>query len=113
LPNDFDNVAIVVDWLDACRSGNVDALLDLYAGDAGLESVPEGIAIDGRAQLAAYWAARLAALSPDAFVLEQILLLADGVMLDHTNAEGRTVRTVFSFDAAGRITRSRTEPLPS
>ena len=112
MPNDYDNIAIVVDWLDACRSGNVDALLDLYAADAGLQSVHEGVAVGGRAQLAAYWAARLATPSAGAFVLEQIMPVADGVVLDHADAAGRLVRTTFSFAHDGRISHSRSEPLP-
>ena len=111
LPEDFDNVAVVVDWLDACRSGNLDTLLNLYASDARLESAHEGIAIAGRAQLAAYWAAKLSARSPGAFALDQIMPVADGVMLDHSDAGGRRVRTVFSFDATGRISGSRSEPV--
>ncbi len=111
MPNNYDNVAIVVDWLDACRTGSVDTLLDLYAGNAGLESMHEGIAVSGRAQLAAYWAAKLARSSPGAFVLEQIMPVADGVVLDHSDAAGRLVRTMFSFAADGRISRSRSEPL--
>jgi hypothetical protein len=111
LPNDFDNVAIVVDWLDACRSGSLDTLLDLYACDASLEAAHEGVAISGRAQLEVYWAAKLSTLSPGAFTLDQIMPVDHGVMLDHSDAEGRAVRTVFSFDAAGRISRSRSEPV--
>jgi hypothetical protein len=91
----------------------LDALLDLYADDAGLESPHEGVAISGRSQLAAYWAAKLSVLSPGAFVLDQIMPVADGVTLDHADAEGRTVRTVFSFDVAGRISHARSEPLSS
>jgi ketosteroid isomerase-like protein len=112
LPNDFDNVAVVVDWLDACRSGSPDALLDLYADDAVLEVPHEGIAISGRSQLAAYWAAKLSAPASGAFALDQIMPVADGVMLDHSDADGRTVRTVFTFGASGRISRSRSELLP-
>ncbi len=111
LPDDFDKVAIVVDWLDACRGGNLDMLLDLYADDASLESAHEGVAVSGRSQLAAYWAPKLAALSPGAFALEQIAPVADGVMLDHADADGRLVRTTFSFNAEGGISRSRSEPL--
>ena len=111
MPNNYDNVAIVVDWLDACRSGNLDVLLDLYAGNAGLESVHEGVAVNGRAQLAAYWAAKLARPSLGAFALEQIMPVTDGVILDHSDASGRLVRTMFSFAADGRISRSRSEPL--
>jgi hypothetical protein len=111
LPSDFDNVAIVVDWLDACRSGNLDALLDLYAGNASLESAHEGVAITGRAQLAGYWAAKLSAVSSGAFALDQIMPVTDGVVLDHSDTDGRAVRTAFNFDAAGKIARSRSEPV--
>jgi len=37
LRRDFDQVAIVIDWLDACRHHDLEALLDLYAQDASLE----------------------------------------------------------------------------
>jgi hypothetical protein len=36
MPKDFDAIAVVVDWLDACRKRDLGALLDLYADDAGL-----------------------------------------------------------------------------
>ena len=41
---DFDQIAIVVDWLDACRKRDLPALLDLYAEDASLECACDGIA---------------------------------------------------------------------
>ena len=37
LPEDFDRIAVVVDWLDACRKRDLDTLLDLYAEEARLE----------------------------------------------------------------------------
>ena len=37
LADDFDQVALVVDWLDACRNRDLAALLDLYADDATFE----------------------------------------------------------------------------
>ena len=37
LAEDFDQVALVVDWLDACRNRDLAALLDLYADDAMFE----------------------------------------------------------------------------
>jgi hypothetical protein len=43
----FDPVAAVVDWLDACRARNLDALLDLYADDATLECKCEGKILKG------------------------------------------------------------------
>ena len=33
----FDPLGVVVDWLDACRSGELNALLDLYDERATLE----------------------------------------------------------------------------
>jgi ketosteroid isomerase-like protein len=29
-PHDFDPLAVVVDWLDACRSRDLNAVLELY-----------------------------------------------------------------------------------
>ena len=37
LADDFDQVALVIDWLDACRKRDLAALLDLYADDATFE----------------------------------------------------------------------------
>ena len=54
-PNDFDPLAVVVDWLDACRSGNLNALLDLYDMSAVLECACEKTNVIGHASLAAYW----------------------------------------------------------
>lgn len=44
--NDFDPVAIVVDWLDACRRGDLDTLLGFYDNGAVLECGCEGIRTD-------------------------------------------------------------------
>src|SRR6187431_1941497 len=37
LADDFDQIALVVDWLDACRNRDLATLLDLYADDATFE----------------------------------------------------------------------------
>ena len=55
VPKDFDPIAIVVDWLDACRKRDLAALLDLYAADASLECACDGISIQGHSALEAYW----------------------------------------------------------
>jgi hypothetical protein len=65
----------------------------------------------GRAALEAYWLPRLEAFSPDAFGLEEIAPSSDGVVLDYLNFEGKTVRIAFTFDTAGKILRTRCEPL--
>ena len=112
LPNDVDQVAVVVDWLDACRRHDLGPLLDLYAFDASLECECDGEGTcAGRAALEAYWRPRLGAFSPDAFGLQEIAPSADGVVLDYLNCEGKPVRIVFTFDAAGKILQTRCGPL--
>ena len=52
LADDFDQIALVVDWLDACRNRDLAALLDLYADDATLECRCGEIKVSkGRAEL--------------------------------------------------------------
>jgi hypothetical protein len=110
MPDDFDCMAAVVDWLDACRSGNLETLLDCYAGDGSLDCGCEGINVVGRSALAAYWEPRLKSFAPGAFGLEEITPLADGVMLDYLNHAGKTVKVVFTFAANGKIVHMRCEP---
>ena len=70
----------VVDWLDACRSRRIHALLDLYDEAATLECACEGQqSLTGRAALEAYWRPRLAAPSPGSFAMDDVAADADGV----------------------------------
>lgn len=108
MPDDFDNMAVVVDWLDACRNENLESLLDCYADDAGLDC--EGIHLVGRSGLAAYWKPRLKGFSAAAFGLEEITPTADGVMLEYINHEGKPVKVVFTFNSSGKIAQMRCEP---
>jgi hypothetical protein len=110
LRNDFDKMAVVVDWLDCCRSRNLDALLDLYAGDASLECACENARFTGRSQLAAYWQPKLSTPTPNAFGLEEITPRNDGVLLVYLSFEGKPVRMTFAFDGDGRIAHSRCGP---
>jgi hypothetical protein len=110
-PRDVDQVAVVIDWLDACRRHDLGALLDLYAPAASLECKCEGgSTYAGRGALEAYWRPRLEAFSPDAFGLDEIAPSADGVVLDYLNSEGKPVRMIFTFDAAGKILQTRCGP---
>ena len=113
LRDDFDRMAAVVDWLDCCRSGNLDALLDLYAGNASLECACENARITGRSGLAAYWKPRLSSPMPDAFGLEEIAPGDDGVTLVFLSFDGKLVRMTFAFDSHGKITRTRCGPAPA
>jgi ketosteroid isomerase-like protein len=111
LADDFDQVALVVDWLDACRNRDLAALLDLYADDAKLECRCGEVGISqGRAELEAYWRPRLKALAPTAFGLEEITLAAGSVVVDYLNHEGKLVRIAFSFTRDGKIQRTSCAP---
>ena len=112
MADDFDKMAMAVDWLDACRSKNLNMLLDFYAADAGLECACEHAGISGRSALAAYWRPKLSGAVVDAFTLEEITPHGDGVALDCLNFESKPVRIVFGFDARGKISRMRCEPVP-
>ncbi|MGH6642430.1 MAG: nuclear transport factor 2 family protein [Bradyrhizobium sp.] len=108
IEKNVDQVAVVVDWLDACRRHDLGPLLDLYASDASLECECDGgNTYAGRTALETYWRPRLEAFSPDAFGLEEIAPSPDGVVLDYLNFEGNPVRIVFIFDAAGKILQTR------
>ena len=108
--DDFDKMAAVVDWLDACRSKNLDTLLDFYAENASLDCACERTGISGRSALAAYWRPKLSGAAADAFTLEEITPHGDGVALDYLNFESKPVRIVFGFDAYGKISHMRCEP---
>jgi ketosteroid isomerase-like protein len=111
LAEDFDQIAIVVDWLDACRAGDLEALLDLYAQDASLEcACNEQKILRGRAELAAYWRPRLGAFSPNAFGVDEITPDVEGVVLHYISFEGKPVRILFAFDANGKIMKTHCEP---
>jgi ketosteroid isomerase-like protein len=112
-PDDIDQIAVVVDWLDACRNRDLAALLELYAEDATLECRCGGPSVNaGRAQLESYWRPRLDRLAPTAFDLEEIVPTADGVLLDYLDHRGGPVRVAFSFTADGKIRRSDCLPTP-
>jgi hypothetical protein len=114
LPEDFDPIAIAIDWLDACRARDIDALLELYANGARLECKCDDLRIHvGRAELESYWRSRLGQFSPATSSLEEIALDADGVVLDYQGHEGKPVRIHFTFDPNGKILLTRCEILQS
>jgi hypothetical protein len=111
LLKNFDRIAVVVDWLDACRTRDLATLLDLHAADARLECNCDGVKVHrGRAELDAYWRPRLDSPDPLAFGLEEIMPEADSVVLDYRSHEGKPVRIRFSFDLFGKIAHTRCGP---
>lgn len=112
MADDFDKMAAVVDWLDACRSGNLEELLDFYGVDATLECACEGGRVNGRSRLADYWRPKLAGAAHDAFGLEEIAPHGEGVALDYLGFDGKRVHIVFAFDAQGKISHMSCRPAP-
>lgn len=107
LADNFDQIALVVDWLDACRNRDLATLLDLYADDATLECQCGGASVsEGRAGLESYWRPRLDARAPTAFGLQDITPTTEGVVLDYLSHEGEPVRMAFTFSRDAKIQRT-------
>jgi hypothetical protein len=107
-----DPVATVVDWLDACRNRQIDALLELYDAAATLECACDGQqSLTGRSALEAYWRPRLGAPAPGSFAMDDVAADAEGVMLDYRNQDGKPVRIHFRFNQTGKILHTRCRPL--
>ena len=112
----FDPIAVVVDWLDACRARCLDGLLNLYDAGASLQCACDGPYIyQGREDLARYWSPRLEKAVPHAFSLTD--LLPDdtdgkpGVVLDYVGYDGKPVRIRFRFTKTGKISQTVCGPL--
>jgi len=111
LPDNFDQVAIVIDWLDACRRRDLMTLLDLYAPEASLLCECEKRKIcRGRNQLEEYWRSRLDSNAPNAFELEEIAPASGGVELDYLSHEGKPIRIVFALSTEAKILQTRCGP---
>jgi hypothetical protein len=109
--NDFDQMGIVVDWLDACRKGDIETLLDLYADDACLECQCHGAQLyRGRGELDAYWRPRLGAFSSVGFSLEEISPASAGIALEYSIAGALRIRAWFGFSGDGKIFQTICEP---
>jgi len=105
----FDPVAVVVDWLDACRARRLSDLLDLYDAKASLRCACEGL-YQGREALTRYWSTRLERAVPHAFSLTDIAPDDDGikpgVSLDYVAYDGKPLRIRFQFTETGKIAAS-------
>ncbi|MDE2375845.1 nuclear transport factor 2 family protein [Bradyrhizobium sp.] len=109
--SDFDSMGIVVDWLDACRKGDLQSLLDLYADDAELECECDGTRLyRGRSGLADYWGPRLGGFSSAGFGLEELSPAPHGVELEYSIAGSLRIRAIFGFNADGKIFQTRCTP---
>ena len=106
----FDPLAVVVDWLDACRSGNLDALLDLYDERATQQCLCENVTLAGPKALATYWATKLKNKLGSAFTLDELAVIGDTVQVDYQGFEGKPLRIYFHFDPSGKIGHTSCRP---
>ena len=102
-PDEFDPLAVVVDWLDFCRLGELDALLDLYDERATLECDCERVSLTGRKSVAAYWVPKLQRRIASAFTLDDMVLTDCGVLVDYRGYDGQAVRIHVHFSPSGKI----------
>ena len=102
---DFDQMGLVVDWVDACRKGDLATLLDLYADDAEVECTCNGTPFfyRGRRELETYWGPRLSAFSSAGFGLEEINPAPNGIDLEYSVAGALRVHASFRFSPEGKI----------
>ncbi|MGY4363521.1 ketosteroid isomerase-like protein [Bradyrhizobium sp. i1.7.7] len=55
----IDPVAAAVDWLDAYRAGDIEAILRMYVDDSVTECSCDKVTIGGRESLRSYWVRHL------------------------------------------------------
>jgi len=108
---DFDRSGVVVSWLDACRSGQLNAVLNLYDERATLICDCDGINLIGRDSLATYWKSKLERKARSAFTLDGMNLTGDGIQLDCQGCKGKPVRVHFRFSPWGKILHTGFSPL--
>jgi ketosteroid isomerase-like protein len=108
---DFDQMGVVVDFVDACRQGDLATLLDLYADDGQVECTCNGTTrYRGRSELAAYWQPRLHTFSSAGFGLEEITPAPDGIDLEYSVAGALRIHASFRFNRDGKIHKTLCEP---
>jgi YesN/AraC family two-component response regulator len=110
--NDFDRSGVVVDWLDACRSGQLNALLNLYEERATLICDCDGINLVDRNSIAIYWKSKLENKAASAFMLGGMILTGDEIQVNCQDCKGKPVRIYFRFGPLGKILRTKFGPLP-
>jgi len=110
--DEFDRSAVVVSWLDACRSVQLDALFNLYEERATLMSDCDGVRLAGRNSIAEYLKSKLEGKVASAFTLDGMTLTGDEFQVDYQGCKGIPARIHFRFSALGKILHTRCGLLP-
>jgi DNA-binding response OmpR family regulator len=104
--------SVALEWLDACRSGQLDALLDLHEERATLTCDCERVNLDGRNAIATYWKSKLESRAASAFTLDDMFLAGDEIQVHCHGCKGEPVSVHLRFSPSGKVFHTRFSPLP-
>jgi ketosteroid isomerase-like protein len=97
----FDSMAAAIDWLDAYRSHDLDAVLGMFADNAVIEcNCGQSKRIAGEAGLRAYWTERFG--NNPASELDDLQPYQGGAAISYIASTG-IVSAVLIFDANAKI----------
>lgn len=104
----FDPLATAVDWLDAYRAGDIEAVLRMYAPDADICCACGGLkTISGSPGRRAYWTRRLT--DYPVLGLDDLQQTGAGAMVSYMVRQG-IVSAVLRFNSAGQISSQTCGP---
>jgi hypothetical protein len=106
----FDAMAIVIDWIEACREGRLEDLIGLYADGATVDCCRGG-RFAGQVALRRYWKPKLQNRISGSFEIDNLAPELRGVCLDYRDYDGQAVRTHFRFSPNGKITHTACSPV--
>lgn len=109
---DFDRSGVVVDWLDACRAGQLNALLNLYEERATLICDCDRVNLIGRNSIAIYMKSKLENRATSAFTRAGMTITDDEIQVDCQGCKGKPVHVRFRLSPSGKILHTRFAPLP-
>ncbi|WP_426425822.1 nuclear transport factor 2 family protein [Bradyrhizobium genosp. A] len=107
----FDPMAVAIDWLDAYRAGDIEAILEMYAEDAVVHCGCGRCGVKtmaSREALRAYWVDRLRE-HPAGELDDLNRSHNDGTIISYVTNTG-VMSALFAFDAAGRIKELNCNP---
>lgn len=111
-PDNCNRSGVAIDWLDACRSGKLDVLLNLYDEQATLKCDCDGVNLAGRNSLATYWNSKLEGMAAAAFALRGMILTGDEIQVECKSCKGKPIHIHLRFSRLGKILHTRFAPLP-
>jgi len=105
----FDPMAAALDWLDAYRAGDINAILNMYDPDAVVECCCGGMKVlTGSFAIRNYWEQRLR--DYPASELDSLQPVGDGASISYITRTGR-VSALIEFNQHGKIAALRCGPI--